>query len=249
MSRQRWGQHFLSSPRILERIAAAACGEHAGSVVEIGPGTAALTEHLLPRVDRLIAIEIDPDLARELRDRYAHEPKLTVIHADALEQDFSLYAPDVICGNLPYYVATPLLERAARVGVPTVALIQKEVAERITAHPGTRDYGFLTCQIALFAEAKYLFSVKPGAFRPPPKVDSAVIRLNPRHRAPELGVDAEAFLRFLSECFRLKRKTLRNNLSATFPRERFDGMPQADLRAEQCSLADLAIIYRRLTEQ
>lgn len=246
MSRQRFGQHFLTSSHVLGRIAQAACGDHSRTVIEIGPGQGALTEHLLPRVDRLVAIEIDPALAEHLRTRFAAEPKLQIIEGDALTHDFASHAPDLICGNLPYYLATPLLEKIARVGFPAVALIQKEVAARLAAQPGSREYGFLTCQIALFAQVKYLFGVKPGAFRPPPKVESAVIRLTSHPRATELGVDEREFLRFLSRCFRHKRKTLRNNLAAFYSDEQWSAMSDANLRAEQRSLEQLAVIYQHL---
>jgi 16S rRNA (adenine1518-N6/adenine1519-N6)-dimethyltransferase len=246
LSRQRFGQHFLSSSHILERIAAAACGEHAGTVIEIGPGRGALTTHLLARADRLIAIEIDPELAAGIRVRFAGEPRLTVIEGDALKQDFREWAPDVICGNLPYYAATPILERSVRLGVRTVALIQREVADRLTAQPGTREYGYLTCSVALYAQARFLFGVKPGSFQPPPKVDSAVVAFEPNTQLAALGVDAQPFLSFLAACFHLKRKTLRNNLAGQYGREVLDALPEASLRAEQCSLEALAALYRRL---
>ncbi len=205
-----------------------------------------MTEHLLRRVDRLIAIEIDPELTAALRARFAGEPRLTLIESDALKQDFREWAPDVVCGNLPYYAATPILERAARLGVRTVGLIQREVADRLTAQPGTREYGYLTCSIALYADVKCLFGVKPGSFQPPPKVDSAVVRLDPHQRLAELQVEAQPFLAFLAACFHLKRKTLRNNLSGTYGREILDSLPQSSQRAEQCSLAELAALYRQL---
>ena len=246
MARQRFGQHFLASKPILERIAAAACGAHAGTVVEIGPGHGALTRVLLPRVDRVIAVEIDAELAAELREEFANEPKLTVVEGDALEQDFAAFHPDVICGNLPYYVATPLLLRAVRVGVRVVALIQKEVAERLAAQPGTRDYGYLTCEMALYAKARILFQVKPGAFRPQPKVDSAVVLLEPCARATELGVEPDVFLKFLGACFQHKRKTLRNNLRGFYPKEELEAMEETLLRGEQCPLERLAALYKKL---
>ena len=118
-----------------------------------------------------------------------------------------------IAGNLPYYITSPILDRTVRLAPPrAVFLVQKEVAARLVAHPGQRDYGFLTVRTAVFADARRLFDVKPGAFRPPPKVDSAVVLLEPR--AQPLPVeDAEAFVRFVGQCFRHKRKTIRNNLA------------------------------------
>lgn len=195
-----------------------------------------MTERLLGCASHVTAVEIDSELVAVLRSRFA---SLEVVEADALEIDFALYRPDVICGNLPYYVATPLIERTVRLGLPAVFLIQKEVAQRLAASPGSRDYGFLTVHIQLFARAELMFTVPPGAFQPPPKVDSAVVRLTPR-AAPE---NSDEFIRFLSSCFRQKRKTLRNNLRGEYP---IDGQAEASLRAEQLSLEQLHDLWRRI---
>jgi 16S rRNA (adenine1518-N6/adenine1519-N6)-dimethyltransferase len=161
-----------------------------------------------------------------------------------LTVDFTSFQPDIVAGNLPYYVATPLIERAVRQQLRAVFLIQKEVAQRLAAQPGSRDYGFLSVQTQLFSEPELKFTVPPGAFKPPPKVDSAVVQLIPRDRAAELGItEPDAFLRFLSACFRQKRKTLRNNLRTEFA---IDGHPEAQLRAEQLSLAQFADLFHRL---
>ena len=234
--RQALGQHFLVKGKILERIAKAACGERVPLVVEIGPGRGALTERLLERADRVVAVELDPSLVAHLRDRW---PALEVIECNALETDLSQWGEGVLAGNLPYYIATPIISNYVRKpGVLRhgVFLIQKEVAERITAKPGTRDYGYLSVECQLLAKAEYLFSVPPGAFRPPPKVDSAVIRLTPR---TELAVtDPDAFLRFVSVCFRQKRKMLRNNVP---------GLPEefGSRRAEQLTVAEFVELFSR----
>ena len=249
MARQRLGQHFLSNPAILQRIAAAACAPGEPLVVEIGPGQGALTKHLLERARRVVAIEIDPTLADTLRAIYAGEPRLEIVQADALETNLAEWGPAVLTGNLPYYAATAIMERAVRLG-PAIArgvfLVQKEVAERVTAQPGTRAYGYLTLLIGFYAGSRLLFEVRPGAFRPPPKVDSAVIELGWHPQAAELGIaDAEKFLRFLSTCFRHKRKTIRNNLA---PRR----VPAHELtgrRAEQLTLAQFADLYRAVYDE
>lgn len=250
MARQRLGQHFLTSARILERIAEAACPQHEPLVIEIGPGKGDLTERLLARAGRVIAVEIDPKLAEHLRLRFAAEPRLSIVPADALETDLLAWGPGVIAGNLPYYAATPIIERVAAAGAAfrrAVFLIQKEVAGRLTAVPGTREYGFLTLKVRLFADCEQLFDVKPSAFRPPPKVNSTVVRLHPRPRAPELGIDApDAFLRFISLCFRYKRKTLRNNLTGSYPIESIQELPHLSRRAEQLLLAEFAELYHIL---
>lgn len=241
---QKFGQHFLASSAILDKIARLVCGSTRPRVLEIGPGRGALTEKLLAFASHLTAVEIDPELVLFLRSRFAAAPNFTLVHADALEVDLAASRPDIIAGNLPYYVATPLIERAIRLGLPGVFLIQKEVALRLAATPGSRDYGFLTLQTQLFANPVLSFSVPPGAFKPPPKVDSAVVTLTPRDGARQFGIDdTDAFLHFLSACFRQKRKMLRNNLRAEYP---IDGQPEAQLRAEQLSLKDLADLWRRL---
>ncbi|MBI3470009.1 MAG: ribosomal RNA small subunit methyltransferase A [Candidatus Solibacter usitatus] len=243
MARQRLGQHFLTQGRILERIAQAACPAREPLVLEIGAGTGALTARLLTRADRVVAIELDEGLAAGLRQRYS---PLTVMVADAREMDLGRWGPAVIAGNLPYYAATQIIERALASPLTRgVFLIQKEVAERLCASPGSRDYGYLTVATQLLADVELLFGVPPSAFRPPPKVESAVVRLTPRAKAEALGIaDVPRFLEFASRCFRQKRKTLRNNLAAFYPG--IDSLPESARRAEQLTLAQFAALYLRL---
>jgi 16S rRNA (adenine1518-N6/adenine1519-N6)-dimethyltransferase len=243
---QKLGQHFLTNTGILERIAAAVCPEGEELVIEIGPGRGALTEKLLRRAARVVAIEIDSTLVAHLREKFADEERLEIVHADVLATDLSRWGRARIAGNLPYYITSPILEKAVRLDVPRIVfLIQKEVAERLVAQPGHREYGYLTLETALYADAKMLFEVKPGSFRPPPQVDSAVVLLTPHMR--DLGVgDREAFLRFLSQCFRQKRKTLRNNLAGIYGKDVIDGWPEAGQRAEQIGLAQFAEMFRRV---
>jgi 16S rRNA (adenine1518-N6/adenine1519-N6)-dimethyltransferase len=239
---QRLGQHFLISPKILDRIAAAACPERVPLAVEIGPGRGALTEKLLQRADRVVAIELDIDLVQHLRARY--DQRLEVIHADVLSVDLDQFGAVPIVGNLPYYITSPILEKVAHLDFPrAVFLMQREVAERLAAVPGTREYGYLTVQTALFARTRILFHVKPGAFRPPPKVDSTVVLLE---RQPPPLADTEAFLHFASACFRQKRKTLRNNLMDAYGKAAVDALPEAGKRAEQLSIVELVAVYERL---
>jgi 16S rRNA (adenine1518-N6/adenine1519-N6)-dimethyltransferase len=236
--RQALGQHFLVKGKILERIARAACGERVSLVVEIGSGRGALTERLLDHADRVVALELDSSLVAHLRERW---PGLEVIEGNALDVDLSQSGEGVLTGNLPYYAATPIISRYVRNPGSlrqAVFLIQKEVAERITAKPGTREFGYLSVECQFFTKVEYLFGVPPGAFQPPPKVDSAVIRLTPR---AELSVQhPEAFLRFVSDCFRHKRKMLRNN---------FPGLPEdvGSRRAEQLSVEEFVELFSRLS--
>jgi 16S rRNA (adenine1518-N6/adenine1519-N6)-dimethyltransferase len=250
VARQKLGQHFLLRGSVLERIACAACPDPEPLVIEIGPGRGALTAHLLPRAARLVAIEIDPHLAGHLAQKFAGDSRLQVVQADALRADLSQWGPAAIAGNLPYYVATPILEHVLQLGPAmrrAVFLLQKEVAERAVASPGSRAYGYLSVATQLFSNVDLLFEVKPAAFHPPPKVDSAVVRLTPRNRAVDLGLsDPRAFLRFVAVCFHQKRKTIRNNLSPTYGREVLDAWPEASLRAEQIGMEQFAAMYHRL---
>jgi len=249
VARPKLGQHFLVKGRTLERIAKAACGEHTPLAVEIGPGRGALTEYLLARADRVVAIELDSALVEYLRQRFRGESRLEILAANALDVDWSQWGAGVLVGNLPYYVATPIVSRCARTpGLlhQAVFLVQKEVAERIAAKPGGREYGYLSVECQLFTETEILFSVPRGAFQPPPRVDSAVIRLTPW---PELPVsDPAAFLAFVSTCFRQKRKTLRNNLVGTYPPEHYESLPEIARRAEQLSVAEFVALYRTVAE-
>lgn len=244
MAGQRLGQHFLRSQGILERIAAAVCQPGEPLVIEIGPGRGALTRHLIPRAKRLVAIEMDAALAEELR---VEAPGVEVIHADVLAADLSAYGTAVIAGNLPYYITSPIIDKVLTLGPllhRAVFLIQKEVAQRLAARPGSRDYGYLTVTTQARCRVEKLFTVKPAAFSPPPKVDSAVVRLTPRETP--FTEDLPGFLRFASLCFRQKRKTLRNNLAAFVPGPLLTAQAEAGLRAEQLSLEEMLGLYQRL---
>lgn len=232
---------------MLERIAAAACpgSAPANLVIEIGPGRGALTEKLLRRAARVVAVEIDPFLADHLRRKFAAEPRLEVVEADVLETDLSQWGRAAIAGNLPYYITSPILQQTLSLSPPrAVFLIQKEVAERLVAQPGSRAYGFLTVETALYAHARLLFDVKPAAFHPPPKVDSAVVLLEPHGR--NFGVDPERLLRFVGRSFAHKRKTIRNNLAEAYGKELVEAWPEAGLRAEQIPIEGFVDMYGRI---
>jgi 16S rRNA (adenine1518-N6/adenine1519-N6)-dimethyltransferase len=231
---------------VLERLASAACPIWQELVIEIGPGRGALTEKLLKRAARVVAVELDHYLAARLRDRFAGEARLEVVEADVLETDLAQWGPAPIAGNLPYYITSPILEKTVRLRPPrAVFLIQKEVADRLLAQPGRREYGFLTVETALFAKVRKLFDVKPAAFHPPPKVDSAAVLLEPHGCDPGIG-DPLSFLHFVGECFRHKRKTIRNNLGEFYGKATIEAWPEAGLRAEQIPLEGFAEMYRRL---
>ncbi len=250
---QRYGQHFLASPSILERIADAAHpskDEPADLIVEIGPGKGALTEYLLPRARRVIAVEIDRVMVHYLQNRFREQiasQKLTILNQDILKTGLREFGPHIVAGNLPYYITSPILEKVFESGDAWqrgVFLVQKEVAERVAAGPGSRDYGYLSVQAHLFSQPEILFTVSKGAFRPPPKVESAVFRLTPR--TPPVR-ETRQFLQFASICFRQKRKTLRNNLLARYSKEAIDALPHpSNVRAEQLSIEQLAEIWTLL---
>ena len=247
MSRQRLGQHFLVKGSILERIAAAACPGREPLVVEIGPGKGALTERLLARAGRVVAVELDELLAERLRKRFPE--RLEVVSADVLDTDLNQWGPAVAAGNLPYYISTAILSRVLAPGsllARGVFLVQKEVADRITARPGSRAYGYLSVEAQLYADVRMLFEVRPSAFRPPPKVDSALIGFALHSRA-DLGIGSPGeFLKFVRLCFQHKRKTIRNNLAAAYGGDAVAAWPEASQRAEQLSVEQFAEMHRRL---
>jgi 16S rRNA (adenine1518-N6/adenine1519-N6)-dimethyltransferase len=245
---RRLGQHFLRSQSILDRIARAALPADANElVIEIGPGRGALTDHLLKRASRVVAIEVDPVLIAYLRQKYQEQP-VEIIDGDVLKTDLAQWGPAPVAGNLPYYITSPIFERVLSVEPPpphTVFLIQKEVAERVVAKPGSREYGYLSVMCQLRAHCELLFTVAPGHFSPPPKVDSAVLRFTPR----ATNVDVAGFLKFASLCFHQKRKTLRNNLKDRYEPERVESIAGAKARAEELSVEQLIELYRKLESE
>ena len=233
---RKLGQHFLRDANVLARIAEAACPTRVGTLLEIGPGRGALTAHLMPLCDRLVSIEIDHDFIAPLKIRF---PTLELVEADVLAVDLNSFEATVVVGNLPYYITSPIIERVLELeGLKSaVFLIQREVGERIAARHGKSAYGYLSAITQLIADVELLFTVPATAFAPPPKVESAVIRLTPKPGRP---ANFEAVKRFLSICFQHKRKTLRNNLRLLYPE--IENRPEAGLRAEQLPVQDLVAL-------
>jgi len=219
-TRKSLGQHFLTDRRILGRIADALKLEGHETVLEIGPGRGALTDILAERAGRLIAIEYDRALAAMLRERYARRSNVLIAEADVLEISLGELAagPYVLVGNVPYYITTPILfhalapPRADR----AVYLVQREVAQRLSARPDSKEYGALTVNVAAVARAENLFAVPAGAFAPPPKVESAVVRITPL-AAPLIGTDEEPRFRVLVQsAFGMRRKQMRRVVRTMF---------------------------------
>ena len=253
MLKKRYGQHFLSDPNILRRIVEFTNVGSSDTVVEIGPGGGSLTKELAVRAKHVIAIEIDSDLIEPLRQ---HAPgNVEIIHGDALEMDLTKLTSGSfhLVGNLPYNVATPLFKRFIQFRskiLDVTVMIQKEVAERIVAQPDDDAYGPLSVLIQYYSDTKWGFTVSPGAFRPKPKVDSAVIRLQWRQNVQ----DATPFTDFVHTAFGSRRKKLINNLIQMFPHENRDqltnhitraGIP-TDARPENLSVTEFHRLYNQI---
>ena len=255
--RKRYGQHFLTDPRILARIAESLQLTGSETVLEIGPGRGALTEYLLRHARRVVAIEIDRDLVPALRDRFAGRA-LEVIEGDVLETPLAAAAgggPFVLAGNVPYYITTPILfhalqrPRAER----AVYLVQREVAERVIAPPGSEEYGALSVNVQALARAEIVFRVPAGAFTPAPKVESAVLRVTPLAE-PVIGPDEESHFRILVQgAFGFRRKQMRRVVrtiaSATV--ERAEALLDAagiepEARPETLTVAQFAALSRAI---
>lgn len=213
-ARKRLGQHFLTDRRILGRIVDALALTGDETVIEVGPGRGSLTDLIAERAGRLVAIEIDRVLVPYLRARYATNPRVEIVHADVLQTDLATLAGGgewSLAGNVPYYITTPILFQALRAPRPRVAvyLVQREVAERIAAGPGSKVYGALSVNVQAVAVPEILFHVPAGAFHPPPAVESSVLRLSPRPDPVVSAEEEDVFRGFVQEAFGLRRKQLR----------------------------------------
>jgi 16S rRNA (adenine1518-N6/adenine1519-N6)-dimethyltransferase len=215
--RKRFGQNFLADPHYAQRIVDAVDPKPGDNLVEIGPGLAALTDSLIERAGHMSAVEIDRDLATRLRERFAAD-RLTLYEADALTFDFATLGDALrIVGNLPYNISSPLLFHLATYEArlrDIHVMLQREVVARMTASPATADYGRLSVMLQARFRVTRLFTVPAGAFRPAPKVESAVARLAPLRESRPVIVDEALFARIVAAAFGQRRKTLRNALSA-----------------------------------
>jgi 16S rRNA (adenine1518-N6/adenine1519-N6)-dimethyltransferase len=262
MSRQRLGQHFLGDLGWRKRILATLPLAANQTWVEIGPGHGEITQLLAGDGRRIIAIEADSRLADGLRSlsdsQPAQYPGLDVVSGDVLATDIAQLVGTKqfhVYGNLPYYITSPILHHLFRWATQIASIhivIQLEVAERIAAHPGVRDYGYLSTLCQFYAQPKIALRIPPGAFRPPPKVKSALVGMTLPGQRTNLGItDEKRFLEFVQACFSHKRKTLRNNL-LTFADDAHIHQTLAatglrpDARAEQLTLAQFAALFTHL---
>lgn len=269
-TKPKLGQHFLNSPDAAKQIVTALGDTSQSTVLEIGPGKGILTSMLAREARRLIAVELDRVLAAQLRLKFGMARNVEIIEADVLAIDFdSLFGPKPglgrpgieikpqpvkVVGNLPYYITSDILLRLfefAKYFDSIVIMVQKEVADRIAAEPGGRDYGMLSATAQLYARVENLFTIPPAAFSPPPKVHSSVVRLTIDPQQERLGVAGDGFTDFLRQSFGQKRKTLWNNLRAKYEepglkRALAEAHVKPSARAETLSLEESAAVYRAL---
>ena len=252
--RKRFGQNFLRDESVIEAIARAISPTATDHVVEIGPGEGALTQALIGSDCRLDAIELDRDLRTRLLAAFSTHVGFTLHSADALDFDFTSLATDSnrlrVVGNLPYNISTPLIFKLLD-SAETVAdmhfMLQLEVVERLAASPGSKDWGRLGVMAQFQCEVEQLFEVPPDAFYPPPKVQSAVVRLTPHLEPPFPRADKESLAKVVTQAFSQRRKTLRNNFKGTLADSDFEALridPSA--RAETLSIADFVAIAGHL---
>jgi 16S rRNA (adenine1518-N6/adenine1519-N6)-dimethyltransferase len=255
--RKRLGQHFLTDTRVLDRIADVLAITRDDTVIEIGPGRGALTDRLAARAGRLIAIEVDKLLVPILQQRYRDQPRVTVIESDVLELSLGEVAggPFLLAGNVPYYITTPIIFHAMTRPRPerAVFLVQREVAERAVAPPGSKEYGALSVNLQALATITLRGLVKPAAFNPPPSVDSAILHLVPRSDPVVTADEEAAFRRLVIASFGLRRKQLRR-VVRTVRGLTADEADQAlfaagldpEARPETLSAAQFALLLRAL---
>lgn len=271
-SKPKLGQHFLASDDAALRIVEALGDLSQSTALEIGPGRGMLTSLLARRARRLIAVELDRVLAAQLRLKFGMTRNVEIIEADILAVDLdSLFGlkpglgrpgieikptPVKVVGNLPYYITSDILLRLfeySRYFESMVVMVQREVADRIAAEPGGRDYGLLSATAQIYGQVENLFTLPPGAFAPPPKVHSSVLRITVDPQQERLGVAGDGFINFLRLSFGQKRKTLWNNLKGKYDDARLkSALSEAGVkttaRAETLSLKESAAVYRALQD-
>tara|TARA_B100000676_G_scaffold299139_1_gene343064 strand:+ start:190 stop:960 length:771 start_codon:yes stop_codon:yes gene_type:complete len=251
-ARKRFGQHFLTSPEIIEQIVSAIGPRSSDIIVEIGPGQAAITDPLSILSPTLHAIELDRDLVRQLERRFNHRDNVHIHEADALSFDYTSLGNRIrLVGNLPYNISTPLLFKLIAfrdVIVDMHFMFQKEVVDRICATPGNKNFGRLTIMLGCRMEAISLFDVPPGAFSPPPRVLSSIVRIRPLPAEAYDVRDDERLETIVTRAFSRRRKTLRNALNGIAKPQDLDTIGlDAGLRPEQVSIDDWVALANHLS--
>ncbi len=245
-ARKRFGQNFLHDQHVIDKIVRAINPKHSDALVEIGPGMGAITEPLLEACGKLDVVELDRDLIPILRTKFFNYPEFRIHEGDALKFDFNtILQPGQrlrIVGNLPYNISTPLIFHFLahhKIVQDMHFMLQKEVVERLAAGPGTSDYGRLGIMAQYYCKVEPLFIVGPGSFNPPPKVDSAIVRLRPYEELPYPAKDVKVLQRVVREAFSMRRKTLRNTLKNLISAEQLEAIGiDTTLRPERLTLQE-----------
>ena len=246
-ARKRFGQNFLHDPNVIRNIVKSIRPKPGQNIVEIGPGLGAITEELLDGTDGYLnVVELDRDLIPGLNIKFFNMPGFTIHEADALKFDFASLKDDErqlrIVGNLPYNISTPLIFHLLSYSglvKDMHFMLQKEVVQRLAAGPGHKNYGRLSIMAQYFCQIQHMFDVGPGAFKPAPKVDSAIVRLVPYDELPFPVKDHRTLENVVRESFSMRRKTLRNNLKRTITSEQLESLGiDAGLRPERLSLEE-----------
>lgn len=246
-TRKRFGQHFLHDPAVIQNIIRAIHPQPDEHLVEIGPGEGAMTQHLLADCGKLDVIELDRDLIPVLQERFGQDERFSLHQGDAMKYPFCDLVVDKklrVTGNLPYNISTPLLFHLMehRDCIHDMHfMLQKEVVDRIVAQPGDKLYGRLGIMLGCYCESESLMTIGPGAFRPPPKVDSAIVRLIPRAKPPVELTDTLSLSKVVTQAFSQRRKTLRNSMKKLLDAEEIRSLDiDPGERPEQLSLAEFA---------
>ena len=264
--RKEFGQNFLTRREVVEEIADRCCDDENTTILEIGPGIGVLTQELAMRHRRVIAVEIDRGLIPVLHGTLAEYDNIEIHNADVMEVDLAALlapafadGPVAVCANLPYYITTPILMKLLESGLPfstITVMVQAEVASRLCAKAGSSDYGAITAVLAYYGKAERLFTVPAGNFVPPPKVNSAVVRIDLWQQRPCQPKDEAIFFRVIKGAFEQRRKTLVNALSSAFPELGKEAIGEAivacghraDIRGEKLDVAQFCALADRIAE-
>ncbi|QIK69030.1 ribosomal RNA small subunit methyltransferase A [Erysipelothrix sp. HDW6C] len=248
-AKKHFGQNFMIDPSVVRNIATYS-GE-GGTVLEIGPGLGALTQQLAERYDRVIAYEIDPHMVEILKETLEDYDNVEIIYQDFLKADLSAFKePITICANLPYYITTPILFKLMELDIIAMTiLVQKEISDRLTAHPQTKEYSALSIQMQYYFDIKTVMKVSKESFHPRPNVESSVIKFVPREHS--LPYDEQTFFTFVKKCFQFRRKTLVNNLKTIDKEVNYAEILESlgldpSIRADYLTLDDYVRLYGAL---